>query len=310
MKKIFVTLAVITFFILGCLIGFYFMFPSSIAEILIHLNRSNSGLSKKQIKLPNGLETIYLEGGTGETIVLLHGAGQNKDNFTEMSRFLTDKYHVIIPDRIGYGESSKPMDIDYSPIAQSEYILQLLNALDIQQFHLVGSSQGGQIAMIYTHLNSERVKSLFLLNAYGVQSVPRTELMQKIHDSKDNFAPIHSIDEFKEFLGFFYHKTPYIPGPVLDFIFMQSSENFERDKLIFYQVVYHDIEKVITREDTPALIIWGDDDKVIHIDGAKVIQKLFPNSQLVIMKDTGHLPMLEKPDETANHYFKFLESLQ
>jgi len=55
-----------------------------------------------------------------EPLLLLHGLGDNKDNITRIARFLTPRYRVIIPDHIGFGESSHPMEADYTPPAQAE----------------------------------------------------------------------------------------------------------------------------------------------------------------------------------------------
>ena len=55
------------------------------------------------------------------------------------------------------------------------------------------------------------------------------------------------------------------------------------------------------------MIIWGDTDKVLDVGGVSVLEKNLKNYQTVIMKDTGHAPMLEKPQETASYYVNYLK---
>lgn len=77
--------------------------------------RGLAGLVRKEMELPGGLRYVYLQGGTGEPLMLLHGFGANKDNFVRVAKYLTPNYRVIIPDHIGFGESAKPAKADYTP---------------------------------------------------------------------------------------------------------------------------------------------------------------------------------------------------
>jgi len=60
--------------------------------------------------------------------------------------------------------------------------------------------------------------------------------------------------------------------------------------------------------EAPVLIIWGDSDKILDVGGVSVLEKNLKNYQTVIMKNTGHTPMLEKPRETASYYVSYLKA--
>src|SRR5512140_883010 len=79
--------------------------PETATRLAIEGERQRSGLVRKEIDLPGGLHYVYLEGGHGEPLMLFHGFGANKDNFTRVARFLTPRFRVILPDHIGFGES-------------------------------------------------------------------------------------------------------------------------------------------------------------------------------------------------------------
>jgi pimeloyl-ACP methyl ester carboxylesterase len=130
------------------LTGLVYLAPRAVTIFALKPERKRSGLVRKEITLTNGLHYVYLEGGHGETLVLLHGFGGNKDTFTRVARYLTNDYRVIIPDIIGFGESLKPTKVDYSPPAQVERLRVLFQALGIAKLYLGGNSMGGQIAII------------------------------------------------------------------------------------------------------------------------------------------------------------------
>ena len=94
----FVLLAVAV--IVVSIIGFIYLAPETAVSAALNAERYRSGLVRKEIVLPDGLHYVYLEGGQGEPLLLLHGFGVNKDNFVRVARYLTPHYRVIIPDHI------------------------------------------------------------------------------------------------------------------------------------------------------------------------------------------------------------------
>jgi pimeloyl-ACP methyl ester carboxylesterase len=69
------------------------------------------------------------------------------------------------------------------------------------------------------------------------------------------------------------------------------------------------IEKYVNDLKTPALIVWGEKDRVINPATAEILHKMMPNSEVIMMKGIGHLPMLEQPRRSAEDYLKFREKL-
>ena len=73
---------------------------STLTHSLLAAQRRRSGLTRKEITISGGLRYAYLEGGQGEPLLMLHGFGANKDNFTPIARYLVPHYRVIIPDHM------------------------------------------------------------------------------------------------------------------------------------------------------------------------------------------------------------------
>lgn len=276
-----------------------------VADFELDMERNRAGLERKEIALDDGLRYVYLEGGRGEPLMLLHGFGGNKDNFTRSARHLTPHYRVIIPDHIGFGESSRPADADYSPAAQAERLHRLAQALGTRRVHLGGNSMGGQIALVYAARYAKEVDSLWLLNPAGIWNAPRSELARIVLDTGRNPLIVRSEEAFAETFAFVMADPPFVPRSILDVFAQERIRNADLEERIFATVATDSVEQRVTGLETPTLIVWGDGDRVLHVGTAHVLHKLMPRSQVVIMQGVGHLPMIERPQESAEDYLRF-----
>ena len=308
MRIIKAVLAIIIICILGG-IGFLYLAPERTTKFVIDVERKRSELTRKEINLPGELHYVYLEGGKGETLVLLHGFGANKDNFIRVARFLTPHYRVIIPDHIGFGESSHPQDANYSAGVQAARIRTLAKALGITKLHLGGNSMGGQISMMYAALYPDEVKSLWLLDPGGIWSAPSSGLREMVVKTGENPLLARSEDEFAKIFAFVMADPPFIPRPMLNVIAQERIRNYELEKRILNEIAADSVEKYVTGLKTPTLIVFGDKDRVINPATAEILHKMMPHSEVIIMKGIGHLPMIEQPRKSAEDYLKFLAVL-
>ncbi len=290
-------------------IGLVYLTPAKALHFAIDAERQTAGLVRKQIDLPGGLHYVYLEGGQGEALMLLHGFGANKDNYTRVARFLTPHFRVIVPDHIGFGESSHPQDADYAPTAQVERLRVLAQALGIKTLHLGGSSMGGQIALTYAALHPDEVKSLWLLAPAGVWSAPESEMRKVARETGHNPLMAKNEEEFAEVFSFVMTDPPYIPRPMLNVMAQERIGNFVLEERILKQLGADAVEQRVTGLATPTLIVWGDKDRVLIPASADILHKLMPRSQVLIMPGIGHLPMLERPQQSAQDYLRFRVAL-
>lgn len=294
----------------GGLIAYIYAFPEKAAQGAVQSERERSGLVRKEITLSDGLQYVYLEAGAGEPLLLLHGFGANKDNFTRIARLLAPQYRLVIPDHIGFGESSHPQDADYAPLAQAERLHALVQALNLGRIHIGGSSMGGQIAATYAAQYPDEVASLWLLDAAGAWSAPPSELAKIVEAGGRNPLLATNEDEFAEIFGFVMSKPPFIPRPILDVFAQERIRNHALEQRIFDQIRGDkSLEQRIAGLQTPTLIVTGDQDRAIHPESVQVFHKLLSNSKVVIMPGIGHLPMLEDVETTARDYLAFRAAL-
>lgn len=294
--------------IIFLLIALVYLAPKAVTNFALNSERKRSGLVRKEITLPNGLHYAYLEGGQGEPLVLLHGFGGNKDTFTRVSRYLTKNYRVIIPDIIGFGESSKPTKVDYSPHAQVERLRVLFQALGIANLHFGGNSMGGQIAIIYSSLYPTEVTSLWLLSPAGIWSAPKSDVINKIIETGQNTLTAKNIEEFTQVMALGMKKVPFIPKPMLNVLAQERIQNATLEEDIFIKILDCSIEKMIAGMEIKTLIVFGDQDRIISVETAEILKSLLPNSTAILLKNVGHVAMFEKPQQCAKDYFHFQES--
>ncbi|MDX5298857.1 MAG: alpha/beta hydrolase, partial [Gammaproteobacteria bacterium] len=242
-------------------------------------------------------------------LMLLHGFGGDKDNFTRVARYLTPHYRVIIPDHIGFGESTHLADADYTTDAQAARLHALVQALGVTQLHLGGNSMGGHIAMAFAAKYPDMAQSLWLLNPGGVWSSELSEMRQMVEKTGENPLLARSEEEFVEIFDFVMSEAPFVPRPVLNVMAQERIRNYELERVIFKQISNDPIEERVRGLETPAMVVWGDQDRVLHMSGANILKALMPRAQVHIMPGIGHVPMLERPEQTAQDYLKYRQSL-
>jgi len=308
MKKIAIFL---TLFI-ASLIGLMAAFPEDATRAAFAIERFRSGLEHKSIVM-DGETWHYLDGGPTEApvVLLLHGFSADKDNWTRFSKKLTDQYRVIAPDLPGFGESARHFERDYSVSAQSDWLHDFAAALKLDRFHLGGNSMGGFIAAFYAYRYSSQVESLVLIDNAGITSPDASE-MQLALERGENPLLTSSAEDFDRLLGFVSYKQPFVPWPAKGVLAQRSFENSAFNRRIFDS--YKDaravsLEPILADIKQPVLIIWGEFDRVLDVSSIDVMRPLLPQAKVVIMQDTGHIPMLERPQETAAYYLEFLGNL-
>ncbi|MBD2091636.1 alpha/beta hydrolase [Microcoleus sp. FACHB-1515] len=119
-----------------------------------------------RLRLSQG-QLFWREGGRGQTLVFLHGAWSDGNQWRSWLSDLSSRYHCIVPDLLGFGESERPK-LHYSIELEVECLAELLEALRLRQVCLIGDSIGAWIAASYALRFPEQVQAIVLLNPEGV----------------------------------------------------------------------------------------------------------------------------------------------
>jgi pimeloyl-ACP methyl ester carboxylesterase len=237
-----------------------------------------------------GCKTHFLRGGKGPTLLFLHGGG-GAGIWFPIFKTLSERYDVIMPEHPGFGRTDTPDWLDnVGDIAN--FYFEFIKKLGLKDVHLVGNSLGGWIGCDIAVRNSNPLRSLTLLAPAGIY-VPGVALGDLFL-----WTP-------EQLMRNLFHNQA-IPDQLLKQpVDAEERQRQMKNALTLAKVGWQprlydpNLRKWMHRIDVPTLIVWGDDDKVIPPAYGPEFQKLIPGSKLEIIKDCGHVPQIEKPEETA-----------
>ncbi len=274
----------------------------------INHERSNANLEKKSIKLDFG-EIVYLENNvkSDTVVVLLHGFGADKDNWNRFSAQLNDKYHIIIPDLSGHGESISSKKLGYTITHHAKMLHEFLKAKNINKIDLVGNSMGGAIAIMYNN-NYKNVNSLTLIDSLGMIKT-KSKLSLLIEKSgKNPFLNVCTEEAFNTLLHIGMEKPPYIPSIFMDLLISKKCARADIENIMYIELLSDaDLSNIVKKIKIPTLIIWGKKDSVLHVDNAKLFSETIKGSQLFVLDGLGHVPFLEDSQKTAEIFKTFIK---
>lgn len=306
MKK---KLAVLMAVVVALAVVAYFALPGLLVKWTRDSERKAAALQEKTVRVGDH-EIVYLEGGKGEPILMVHGFAANKDNWTRFAKTVSPVYHVVALDLPGFGQSTCLENASYTIAEQAKRLNQFADALGLKKFHIVGNSMGGYIAARYAVMFPERVLTLGLFDAAGVRSPVPSEMAKRMSKGEPNPLVAGSVDEFDRMIQFVFSTPPDIPRFVKRLLVEEAMRHKQNNERIFKQLstetgaLEPDLPKIKAR----TLALWGDHDRVLDVSSVQVLKKGLSDCTAVIMKDCGHLPMIERPQEAANHYLAFLKS--
>lgn len=272
--------------------------------------RSGAGLEASSIRVGE-LDIAYLSNAEpvdGETIVLVHGFGANKDNWTRLAAELTDEFNVFAIDLPGHGDSSKPLDLGYGFEDQVSHLSKILKALNIEKAHMMGNSMGGAITALYAATHPDQIHSAVLFNPAGIFEYD-SELVAMVMEGDNPLIPKEEGD-FKRLIDFAMEKKPFAPWPIYDVMEERAIANHEVNEVIFAAIRDSGYEQTfrqtISDIKAPVLVIWGKEDRVINYRNAEVFVEQIPDARKVLLEGVGHAPMVEVPEESAELFREFL----
>jgi len=247
---------------------------------------------------------VYYEGGTGPTIVLLHGFASNKEAWLPVAKLLTPHFHLVIPDLPGWGESSRNADASYDIDAQAARLDTFVQALHLKRFLLVGHAMGGAIAGVYAADRPEHVAGLALVDAFGLKSRPSAFDRQAL-TGKDPFL-FDDRAGFARAIALAFEKPPEIPGRFVDVLVKRNQHSHAFIQRTFNALRQPSQELAVQHRlgqlTMPVLGLWCHDDKVIDISALDSLRNGLTAASAIstsTLNGCNHMPMLEKPTETA-----------
>ncbi|MFY9920158.1 MAG: alpha/beta hydrolase, partial [Mycobacterium sp.] len=212
-----------------------------------------------------GIQTSYLEAGSGDPVLMLHGSGpgvSGQANWQHNIPALSRRFRVLAPDIVGFGATERPDDIVYSLRTWTDHVWAFLDAHDIQTTAIVGNSLGGRIALQMATDSPERISRMVLMGSPGVGMTP-TEGLAALRA----YEPSH--DAMRALLRNYFAVDPTLITDELVAIRYEASVAdgaFEAYRAMFFDPRHKGSELGITEDEvravtTPALLVHGREDK-------------------------------------------------
>lgn len=306
-KKIGIGIAGMVSVVVVFFVVVYFFFPAQILKGIRNSEREAANLTEKSVQVDDHL-VYYYEGGTGQTVLLVHGFGAEKHIWAKFAKELTSKYHVIIPDLPGHGKTTRLQTASYSYQNQVERLYRFMETLQLDNIHLAGNSMGGQIVSIFSAQYPQKLSTLALFDSAGVKSPQMSDSRKVLMKTGVNVLLVNNSEEFDRYLEYGVFKPQFIPGPVKKLLVADLITHRPFNAKIWNDLVKYPVplEPLLPRIQAPTMIFWGEADRIIHVSSVGVFERYIKNHQSAIIKECGHVPMFEKPKETAGIYLKFM----
>lgn len=287
-------------------------FPKQLFFVVIRIGRRLAGLRLRSVEV-DGSSWNFLEGGpaSGEVLLLLHGFGGDKDNWTLYAKYFTRRFRVIIPDLPGFGDSERDSEADYTIAAQTERLREFILTLGLDRSHIAGNSMGGYLALKFALKFPEKVLTLGLLNSAGVIGTNRSEL-ELAAERGESLLTVNTMEEFRNLIALITQRWVPVPGFVRRVLCTEAVRHHNFLEQIFWaltdEIRSQPLNDQLQRVATPTLIIWGRQDRVIDVSCAEVLGAAIPTNRCVVLENTGHIPMIERPARTAASHLEFIDA--
>jgi len=273
----------------------------------------------------------YVSGGEGDVVLFLHGFPSYWFSHLRQLVPLARDYRVVAVDGLGVGRSSAPLAVtNYSLESMAGHLLALIDHLGAQKIHLVGHDWGAVLAFGFAQRYPDRV-----VTVAGMSAPPQNLLLALLETSASQRAATRYVETVKA-ANVFTLLALDAPGRVRDGVYKPflDTGKLSAAEACFFQLSVGSIKRLnrhinwyranipapgdvqeadfwpsrLARLTVPALFIWGEDDPLITEDMILALQKNEPKLRMMMLRNAGHWPQIEKPDAVLAAISDLLES--
>lgn len=292
------------------------MFPSFLPAQAQNLTESTSITLAQKIECyplstplrKEPILTSYVHQGEGGTpILLLHGFDSSVLEFRRLFPRLAPENETWAVDLFGFGFTERDVKIQISPLSILTHLYSFWKTLINQPVILVGTSMGGAAALDFTLTYPEAVQSLVLIGSAGMSSGPifGKFLFPPLDNLATNFLRNPKVRQGISETAYCDKTFASSDAQVCAALHLETL--FWNRALISFTKSggYRAFGKKLSQIQQQTLILWGDQDRILGTADAQKFHKAIANSQLIWIKNCGHVPHLEQPQITAQHLLNF-----
>jgi pimeloyl-ACP methyl ester carboxylesterase len=237
----------------------------------------------------------FLDEGSGEPLVLLHGLFGALSNFDEVVSHFSPYYRVLIPVMPIYDMPMDKLGLD----GLVTFVADLMTDLKIGQMNILGNSLGGHVGLIYTMRYPHKVKRLILTGSSGLFE----NSMGGSYPKRGNYDFIRGRVQYT-----FYDPT-IATAELIDEVFevTKSIPKCMRMVALAKSAQRNNLAKDLPNVQQPTLLVWGLNDTITPPLVAHEFAHLLPNAELRFIDKCGHAPMMEHPEVFNQYVANFLQ---
>ena len=264
-------------------------------------------------------QLAYFDEGNSEwakgkaAILLIHGFGEDHCIWKQQIIFLSNHYRVIAPNLPGV--HCKPLNIHHShtPSLRNyvEVLHELMHSLHIEKYYILGHSMGGYIGLAFADYYVNHVIGLALVHSTTFEDSPaKKESRLKIAE----FLLEHGTQKFLEtatqnlFSNSFKQAHPEQIQDVID-----SASDISPEAMVQFVMAMRNRKAhthMLTQQRIPIWMIVGDEDIAVPIEDSLEQTKLLPENNVIILKQVGHMGMLEAAEKVNHALLGFIEAAE
>lgn len=254
----------------------------------------------------------YFDVGVGEkTILLLHGFGEDHCIWKNQIEFLAPSYRVIAPNLPGV--QCKPLTLHHSKAPNMrmyvEVIHELMHHLHIEQYYIAGHSMGGYIGLSFADNYINHVQGLLLVHSTTYEDNEAKKISRmKVAEFIDEWGVSKYLETATPNLfGQAFKKTS--PGIIQDLI--DSGSSISKEAMIQFVFAMRNRKSythLLSQNNLPVWMIAGEDDLAVPLQDSVAQINLLPSSNSLMLKDVGHMGMLEAPELVNKFIQQFIET--
>ena len=255
--------------------------------------------------MPSGIPLWSMRFGSGATLVFLHGMGSSHHAWQLITPQLAREFNVILLDLPGHGEMSLHSDDLMDPKSLSERVHQTLAMMGIEKYHLVGNSLGGWIALELAAAHPESVLSVTALAPAGLWLVPETRrIWQAAHARRlarvlHPVAPAIARFHWAKKMGFALVSPRWEELPLQICIDATRAMGKATGYFPAWDALLGKRFESQVPTAIPVTVIFGDSDNTLPAAFSQERSLAPAHADWVTLKQGGHAPMWDHPDEVV-----------
>jgi pimeloyl-ACP methyl ester carboxylesterase len=261
-----------------------------------------------------GAEIHYTDEGNanGFPVMMIHGFGGSYTNFDTLASMMKDEYRVIRIDLPGFGLSDFPQVKDKEDYIEDyrDYLSFMLDTLHLDSLYVIGNSMGGSITWDMAVHHPDKVRKIVLLAAagYETEKVAKKLAMFRYQSVKGVFDKGMPLFMSRSGMEKGYADDSKINPAVvaMNNKFSNRSGNI-RHMLALAACGQFPDSSLITKVQCPTLVIWGRQDEIIPSEHSAKFKRDIPNCRVLIYDPCGHMPMMERPEDTKRDVEAFFK---